>query len=250
MVMTMPAKILVVTEGATEREVGKVLYDRGLLNKQGQPQPPNWKSVFGQSREGYDQVIKALANHTISPGQRILLVFDQEKAPSPQHRANCIAQDLTRQNPKTWGSLSWTPLRRYPNLFKAQVGSTCIVLHISDADDPNIANKDFDGYILQLLTGSAKIKIASQLAPSGMNPNTLLSKAEIEFTSLMRCNGFPWQRNKAWLYAYITAFQFRQSHVWFAKKVAEYSPDNELRRVFASLIYAWDWLVQNGGTCP
>lgn len=245
----MPVKILVITEGATEREVGKVLYDRGLLNKQGQPQPPNWKSVFGQSREGYNQVIKALANHTISSGQRILLVFDQEMAPSPQHRANRIARDLSCQNPRTWGSLSWIPLRIYPNLFKAQVRSTCIVLHISDASGPNIANKDFDGYILQLLTGPAKIKIASQLAPSGMDPNILLSKAETEFTNLMRCNGFPWRRNKAWLYAYITAFQFRQSHVWFAKRVVECAPSNELRRVFAQLIAAWDWLVQNGGTC-
>lgn len=245
----MKVKILVITEGATEREVGKVLYDRGLLNKQGQPKPPNWKSAFGQNREGYDQVIKALANHSINSKQRILLVFDQEDAPSPQHRANRIAQDLSRQNPRTWSSLSWVPLGIYSNLFKAQVKSTCIVLHISNASGPNIANKDFDGYILQLLTGSAKIEIASQLAPSGINPNILLSKAETKFTNLMRCNGFPWQRNKAWLYAYITAFQFRQSHVWFAKRVVECAPLNELRRVFAPLIAAWDWLVQNGGTC-
>ena len=245
----MPIDIFVVTEGATEREVGKVLYNRNLLNQNGKVNPRDWKSVYGQSREGYGQVIKALSNYPIKPGQHILLIFDQEDSPSPQERASRIAQDLSRQNSKIWSGLSWDQLGPHSNLFKAQVGGACIVLHISNTAAPNITNRDFDGYILQLLTGPVKIQIASQLAPSGMNPNVLLNKAEIEFTNLMRCNGFPWQRNKAWLYAYITAFQFRQSHVWFAKKVVECAPENELHRVFAPLIYAWDWLVQNGGTC-
>ncbi len=244
----MPINIFVVTEGATEREVGKVLYERGLLNQNGNPRPPDWKSLYGKSREGYAQVIEALSNYPISPGQRLFLIFDQEDAPSPQDRANRISRDLSHQNPGIWSSLSWTPLGIHPNLFKAQVRGTCIVLHISNAGDPTITNKDFDGYILQLLTGFEKMEIASQLVLSGMDPNILLNKAEIEFTNLMERNGFPWQRNKAWLYAYITAFQFRQSHVWFAKRVVECAPDNELHRVFAPLIYAWDWLVQNGGT--
>ena len=246
----MPINILIVTEGATERVVGKALYERKLLNQNGVPKPPNWKSYFGQSQEGYDQVIEALAQLSLSSGQRVLLIFDQEGLPTPLSRAELIAQDLARHNP-FWRSLSWTLLRTHRNLFKAQVGGACILLHVSDATAPNIANKDFDGYILQLLNGTAKEAIASNLIPfpaSSMVLN-LLQKAEDEFTHLMETNGFPWQRNKAWLYAYITAFQFRQSHVWFAKRVVESAPDNELRRVFASLIHAWDWLVRHGGVC-
>ena len=244
----MPVDILFVTEGATERAVGKVLYERRLLNQDGRPHPPGWTSLYGRSREGYDQVIEALSNHPISSGQRILLVFDQDDASSPQDRANRIAQDLSHQNPGIWGSLSWTPLGTHPNLFKAQVRGTCIILHISNAAAPNITNRDFDGYILQLLSGSGNVTIASQIAPSSALAPQLLQKAEIEFTNLMNTNGFPWVRNKAWLYAYITAFQFRQSHVWFAQKVVECAPEDELRRVFFALIYAWDWLVQYGGS--
>lgn len=247
----MSIDIFFVTEGATERAVGKVLYNRGLLNQNGTPLPPNWTSIFGKSREGYGQVIEALANTPLRSGQRILLIFDQENLPSPQNRAELIAQDLSLQNP-IWSSLSWTSLGGHPNLFKSKVKGACIVLHVSNAAAPNIMNRDFDGYILELLRGPENLYIASQLAPSVQGQSLasrLLQKAENEFTKLMSKNGFPWQRNKAWLYAYITAFQFRRSHVWFAKKVVECTPDHELRRVFAPLIHAWDWLVYNGGTC-
>lgn len=60
----------------------------------------------------------------------------------------------------------------------------------------------------------------------------------------MERNGFPWTHNKSWLYAYITAFQFRQSHVWFAEKVVEVAPQEALKRVFASLIAAWNLLLE------
>ena len=244
----MPINILIVTEGATERVVGKVLYNRKLLNQNGVPHPPNWKSYFGQSQEGYDQVIKALAQLSLSSGQRVLLVFDQEDSPTPHSRADLIAQDLARHNP-FWRSLSWSQLGAYPNLFKAQVGGACIVLHVSNTTVPNITNKDFDGYILELLQGPEKLKIASQIVSTNL-AFRLLEKAEREFTNLMGANGFPWERNKAWLYAYITAFQARKSHVWFAEEVVQHAPKAELQRVFAPLIYVWDWLVQNGGKCP
>ncbi len=240
--------IFVITEGLTEREVGKVLYEKGMLLRDGKPKPPNWTSIFGRSREGYSQVVEALANYPIDSGQRILLIFDQEDLPSPQARAERIAQDLSTRNP-VWSELSWEPLTKHTNLFKTQVRGACIVLHVSTAVAPGITNRDFDGYILELLIGSKKEDIALQLASSPTMATRLLQKAEVEFPQLMLKNDFPWQRNKAWLYAYITAFQFRQSHVWFAKKVAESTPNDELSRVFASLIYAWDWLVKNGGTC-
>ncbi len=245
----MSVKIIVITEGATEREVGKVLYQRGILSRYGTPSPPDWRSIFGQSREGYNQVIQKLAHYPISPGQRILLVFDQEDAPTPHARADHIAQDLSNKNPNVWRSLSWNQLGSFPNLFHGKVNGACIVLHISNVSGPGITNKDFDGYILQLLMGAEKKQISSKITLPPVNPDSLLRKAEIEFPNLMQQNGFPWQRNKAWIYAYITAFQFRQSHVWFAKRVVECASENELRHVFRPLIYAWDWLVRKGDVC-
>ena len=92
----MPTEILIVTEGATEREVGKVLYERGLLDNSARPRPPDWRSLFGGSREGYHQVVEALAldNTVLQSGNRILLVFDQENLPTASDRANQLIQDL------------------------------------------------------------------------------------------------------------------------------------------------------------
>lgn len=42
-------EILVVTEGATEREVGNVLYERGILSNQAAPKPPPVAQQFRQS---------------------------------------------------------------------------------------------------------------------------------------------------------------------------------------------------------
>ena len=54
-----PLSILVITEGATEREVGRVLYEEGLLSQAARVEPTDWRSTIG-SREGYEQVISAL----------------------------------------------------------------------------------------------------------------------------------------------------------------------------------------------
>ena len=247
-------EIFIVTEGRTEREVGKVLCQRGLL-RGANPKSPNWRSPFGP-REGYNQVIGALAQLTPEPGQRFFLIFDQEDAPSERERANQIARDLQNVNSHNWGRLAWAPLSSsYPNLFKAHHEGTCLVLHISNASGTRIHNRDFDGYILQLLQGPNAANIVQRIIPAnmGLSPNDLMAKADNEFTQIMQRNGFPWQRNKAWLYAYITAFQFKNSHVWFASKVVEEAIKQNkkvVQQTFASLIYAWNWLVSNGGTCP
>lgn len=240
----MLTEILIVTEGATEREVGKVLYERGLLDNSARPRPPDWRSLFGGSREGYHQVVEALArdNTVLQSDNRILLVFDQENLPTASDRANQLIQDLQARN-SLWNGLSWSQLSAHTNVFTAQHNGARLALHVSNAADPGIANRDFDGYILDLLRSGARTTIVSHLIPSTQNPNRLLQKAEIEFTNLMRANGYPWDRNKSWLYAYITAFQFRQSHVWFAAEVIRHAPDDELRRVFRALIDAWDWLI-------
>lgn len=240
--------IYVITEGATEREVGLVLYERRVLSQAARPRPPKWKSQFG-SREGYEKVITALSTggnllSTIqAAGGRLLLVFDQEDSPSPSSRAGQIARDLQQGDPAFWENISFAPIQGWANLFECNANNLHIVLHISGADIRGINRRDFDGYILELLQGSAKRNIATQLAPPGVAPTELLKKAEEELDQLMKNNGYSWTHAKSWLYAYITVFQFRQSHVWFAKKVVNSAPESELQRVFAPLIEAWNRLA-------
>jgi len=244
--------ILVITEGATEREVGRVLYEEGLLSRSVRVEPTDWKSTIG-SREGYKQVILALKERNpIAPRMhsgsvRALIVFDQEDAASPQSRMEKIQSDLSNNN--FWRNLSFQPIDGMDNLFEHKSEQLHIIFHISNASVNGISRKDFDGYILQLLQSSKKREIASHLIPDGQNVDHLLQKAEEEFTRLMSDNGFPWSHNKSWLYAYITAFQYRQSHVWFARDVVESAIklDRETSKtVFASLISAWERLITGG----
>ncbi len=251
--------IHLVTEGATERQVGKVLYgDHGLLSDRAQPMPRDWRSIYGKSREGYEQVIKALREeagfqHMAQDGGCLLLMFDQEDSPSPSARAEMIKQDLSEgSHAGFWSAIEWQKINALENVFECWIGNLHIVLHVANAVAPMAdayhltLNRDFDGYILQLLQGPHKETIAQNIVPNGQNPRGLLRKAEQEMTALMRNNGYPWYRNKSWLYAYITAFQFRQSHTWFAAEVVRHTPRQELERVFASLIVSWNVLIEGG----
>lgn len=235
------SEILIITEGATEREIGKVLYERAVLSQQASPKPPNWK---GQQREGTEQVLK----HTrdiiegsllqSSQQERLLLVFDQEDAPTPQARAEWIGQRL---------NLTFTPHRspQFSNLFISEKASLRVLLHISNAVVPGSSRGDFDGYILQLLQGAGKIQIAQKIIGNNapLSAQQLLDKAEKEMTDLMQQNGYPWTHAKSWLYGYITAFQYRNSHVAFARKVVECAEEAELCSTFEALITAWNDLI-------
>jgi len=247
-----PAKIYIITEGLTEREVGRVLHEKSILSKQGTPRPPNWRSTIG-SREGYEQVIRALAGSENpllalqSSGGKVLLVFDQEKSGSPMERKNKIEHDLrTGDSAGFWANISFQRVSEYNNIFEHNANGLHIILHISNASVEGLEGGNFDGYILQILQGPHRVSVAQHFTPQSMSPEALLSKAEKELTELMQRNNFPWKHAKSWLYAYITAFQYNQSHVWFARDVVRHTPDEELCRVFASLIAAWERLISGG----
>ncbi|RMG19696.1 MAG: hypothetical protein D6732_29540 [Methanobacteriota archaeon] len=248
--------ILIITEGATEREVGKVLWERGVLSQVGIPKPPNWKSMIG-SREGYEQVINALAkDNPIAPFvndeqcTRVLLIFDCEDSPSPSARKAKIENDLkSKDESGFWNAVSFNPVSDFDNLFEFKSDNLHLVCVISAPNVDGISNRlDFDGYIIQLLQGQASQEIAQKLVEQSQHHNVadLLRKAKDELTELMNRNGYPWTHSKSWLYAYITVFQYRQSHVWFAKRIVEQAPEEELHRVFAPLTTAWTRLLTGG----
>lgn len=240
--------IRVITEGATERVVGIQLYDREVMSQYATPKPQQWTSKYG-SREGYEQVIGRMREEHIienlraSPQkEQLLLLFDREDARSSQARAADIAARL---------GLTFRSIKGFANLFEDDSAKLRVILHVASPQIAGIHRYDFDGYILQLLQGARKQDIArtllgDQVKTSPDLPDKLLRKAEQEMTELMESNGCPWTHAKSWLYAYITAFQFRQSHVWFAAEVIAQSPREELETVFAPLIHAWDLLAQGG----
>jgi hypothetical protein len=196
---------------------------------------------------GREGVLESLRTNS-AERQRILLLFDQEEALSPEERCRKIQADLRWSDPEQfWKTFAFTSIADWPNLFEHRSDRLHILLHIADVAVIGIRRADFDGYLLQLLQGPANEQIAEKLLPKELanqeSINRLLQKGEVEFTKLMQSNGYPWTHAKSWLYAYITAFQCGQSHVWLARDVVKVAPDDELRRVFASLIASWDRLV-------
>ena len=272
-------KIFVVTEGATEREVGKVLYDGKILSHEAKPQLPEWSSTMGsqedcgqekggqedssQEKDGQEKhrrvregsnVIPALKNENfIAPKvrggkeTRVLLVFDQEESSSPLKRAKKIETQLKDGDPSNfWVKVDFQPIGGFDNLFEHKEGKLHIVLHISSAHIDGINNRDFDGYILKILQGKYGKDIIKRLASQSISTDDLIRKAEKEITELMRNNGFPWTHAKSWLYAYITVLQYRQSHVSFSRKVVEEAikvSKDYVAQIFKSLVFAWNKLA-------
>ena len=238
------AEVLIITEGATEREVGNVLYQKGILHNGLTYRLPSGIRL----RQGYDAVVDILTNENNpllalqGTGGKVLFVLDQEDSPSPLDRKDQFLRDLQQRDKYGfWHGILFAHSLVGVNIFEYQANNLHLVLHISDAIVPGISRRDFDGYILNILQDpNINQKVAGGVVASGQNCQKLLQKAEIEFTNLMSSNGYQWTHAKSWLYAYITAFQYRGSHVWFARDVVTYTPDNELRRVFASLIAAWN----------
>ena len=232
-----------ITEGATEREVGNVLYQKGILHN-----GLTYRLPSGiRPRQGYDAVVDILTNENNpllalqGTGGKVLFVLDQEDSPSPLDRKDQFLRDLQQRDKYGfWHGILFAHSLVGVNIFEYQANNLHLVLHISDAIVPGISRRDFDGYILSILQNSNINQQVVSRIDERQNCQQLLHKAEIEFTNLMVSNGYSWTHAKSWLYAYITAFQYRRSHVWFARDVVKYTSDDELRQVFASLIAAWN----------
>lgn len=271
--------VRVITEGATERDVGKVLIEKCILDKSLKPilgfntddretqtefKCPECgvrlnlrEKVEAKSKhEGYDYALGSLLFRERRGGlldflvkgptpSRVLLIFDQEKLGTPMNRAKDVAAHFRgygqRNKEVFWENFEFEPVAEHSNLFSHFSEKLSLMLHVSDATGCG-ENRDFDGYILQLLQGPSKENIVNGIIKNDQLTKTLIRKAEEEIPALMISNGFPITSSKSWLYTYIAAFQRKKSHVYFAEEVVRNSPEEDLRKVFAPLIAAWDAL--------
>jgi len=101
--------IHVITEGATERQVCRILYQKDILSQKAKPRNERWRSLFKDlESEGYEQVIAKLRGEEgyleslrrVSDGRQLaLLVFDQEDLAAPRDRATKLAEKLRWNEP-------------------------------------------------------------------------------------------------------------------------------------------------------
>jgi len=252
----MKEPVTVLTEGLTEWKVFHALYKKKIIDDSiMEPKPPEDKANI-TPREGYEQLLERLLSKRKKSGllndyingpflRRVLLVVDQELLKEPPERAAHIERHFQdfggRNHIDFWENFRFSPCPGFDNLFLHRSEKLELMLHVSDESGPT-ENRDFDGYILQLLQGRKKDEIVTELITDKQLTKKLIRKAETEMPALMTANGYPISSSKSWLYFYIAAFQQKKSHAFFAGEVVRHSPDTELRKVFAPLIAAWDAL--------
>ncbi len=248
--------VTVVTEGLTEWRLAHALYKRKILDNSTM-QPPS-KGGATPPRQGYPYALNRLLSKEKNVGlledyrkgphaRRLLVIVDQEKLDSPTERAADVERHFQefggRNQIKFWENFSFRSLGDHENLFVHSSKKMELALHVSDAPGPG-GNRDFDGYVLQLLQRPEKNAIAEDLVKDARLAGKLLRKAEEEMPALMSDNGFPISSSKAWIYIYIAAFQQRKSLVGFAESIVEKAVEDALKEVFAPLIAAWNALQQ------
>ncbi len=235
-------KVMVYCEGPTEWHVIRKLHTHGILS--GQLIQPNTSDTHIINSP--TKITQKFITNKPNSWTRFLLVYDRE---------NLSTMNFVNEQFAHLGT--WT--QRSPNIFCMQLDRRIVYLHVNDASSPN-GYGDFDGYVRNLINilGNRAAHILFSLLPNyirnalSSSVNQIHTIGSSDIPSLMASQGFPLQRSKGEIFAYITALQMSKSHVWFAEKLVDaalqqgYS--NQVQNAFLSLIQAWSWLV--GGTCP
>ncbi len=200
-----------------------------------------------------NDITKDLLDNLPNDLDRILLVFDQEQEDFPddiRNKINC-------------SGLNFNTIDEYPNVFIGFYRDKRVALFVANGTSPD-GNKDFDGYIVQLVErlGTKTVKLWFEDATNGRDDDRLpgylrnlrsgnSTKYEIvhslgftDIPNTMKEKNWPIQRSKTQLYAYITALQLNKSSVWFSEKLVKWAPEEVLKTTFASLIKAWEFLVE------
>lgn len=262
--------VAVYTEGPTEWYVTRKLWQRKILNELtfiNHDSEPG-KMIIGEVKSALKKLLNGdtieITGYLITPpSDRILLMFDQEKMSSPSDVKDELEKHIQRFNP----TFEFHPHNEFSNVFTGklsiQENLISIAIHVAEKEFClNDRNKDFDGYILELLKNETGQSIIRQILTD--NKIIKLSKlreiiendpdfagivhklGEKDIPSLIESNNWPILRSKTILYSYITALQIGKSHVWLCEKVIDKADEQNLRTVFASLIAAWDELCRGG----
>ena len=192
-------------------------------------------------------VLKKISSEDSYKPNNILLLYDQERDNSPVDAAKKIAGNITTLN----------KIDRYDNVFSGLLNDKIrIVLHIATISGPN-GNKDFDGYIVQILKHLESIAVQKWFEynkiPKYIKRHREVQQVEYEkihqlgfyeIPKLMEKHKWNILLSKGNLYSYITALQVNKSHVWFAENMIKYAPKEVLEEVFAPLITAWNLLAE------
>jgi hypothetical protein len=257
--------VAVCVEGPTEWQVTRKLHEKGIISggnfiDTGNPS----KMIIGDVGSSLEKLINSDGQGGIlifPPADRILLLYDQEKMKAPSQIKYIIEKYINR-----FGiDLIIQQHAKFSNVFIGKFSiedkEISVAIHVADKlFCQNDGNKDFDGYILELLSNQQGYLIIQKILLEELRISALRSKVkenpdlvqmlhqlgEKDIPFLMENKDWSIMRSKTILYSYITALQLGINHVWFCKYVVEKADERNLRTVFASLIAAWDELCKGG----
>lgn len=258
--------VAVYAEGRTEWYVARKLWKMGILR--GMEFADYKRPTKGLIMEGGLGVfLKRLdprdqTSILIDPpsSDKILVMFDQE-----QLRKDHIVSEIEARLRELEIISKFYQCDGFPNVLAWEVqlesGMIPVVVHVADhtgkankeGPDPD-ANKDFDGYIVELLQNLEKDPRGVSIVQR-MLKERHQEKAKVvhqignqKIPDLMKDDQWPIKRSKTILYSHITAMQIGKSHTIFSEKVVEKSDKKYLYDTFKSLIAAWDALKKEDGT--
>ena len=250
--------VAVYAEGRTEWFVARQLCKRTILNGMDfikHDQYPGNMVIGG----GVDAFLKKLVEPSgkkgifISPhANKILLMFDQEQISDLGKDVKSRVEIYLK---KYDINSNFHQHDKYSNVFIGTVDtddvSLSVVVHVANKESPD-GNKDFDGYIVELLQCLKGVPIVKNILDGNITALKKPDMAQVvcqiggqDIPLLMEEKQWSIKRSKTILYSYITAMQIGKSHTIFSEKVVEKSDEEDLRNVFASLIAAWDSLKED-----
>lgn len=244
--------VAVFAEGPTEWRVARKLFKKGILAGMGfidlDKGPTEGVIMGGQFDVILDKLLDPSGKKGIlvnPPSDRILLMFDQEKLSNLED--DVISKIKERLQQHNISSDLSNQYDKYPNIFLWEIymerGPLSVSVHVADKESPD-GNKDFDGYVVDLLQRQGGVSIAEKMLKRNHREmaQVVHQIGGQDIPSLMENKRWPINRSKTILYSHITAMQLGKSHVYFSESVVEKSDEQDLRIVFASLIAAWDAL--------
>lgn len=250
----------VYAEGPTEWLVARKLWKKGIINgmnyyRGDKNENPGDLIIGGDLDRFLDRLIDpnkktGILLHPLS--NLILVMIDQESEPDIKKDIIPKIKMRIKEHESEYNiSYNVREHSKYPNVFiwnfEVKMKKFAIAMHIANKESYD-TNKDFDGYIVELLhTQADGIPIVEKILNNEYSnmANTVHKIGGECIPSLMEKYSWPIKRSKTIVYSHITAMQIGKSHVHFSEKVVEKSDEGDLRNVFASLIAAWDFLKED-----
>jgi hypothetical protein len=251
--------VAVYAEGPTEWLVARKLWTKGILNgmnyHRAEEKKPGDLIIGGDLSTFLNKLIdpnleRGILLNPIS--DLILVLIDQESKPDIKKDIISKIEMRIKEHESEYNiSYNVHEHDKYPNVFiwnfEVEKKKFVIVMHVANKKSYDM-NKDFDGYIVELLhsrTGGIPI-VEKMLNNEYSNmANTVHQIGEKWIPSLMEKQNWSIKRSKTIVYSHITAMQLGISHVHFSEKVVDKSDTGELQNVFASLIAAWNSLKED-----